>query len=157
MQGGHLYLRGFGPDEQKLKDLVVELKLDGQVFFLPPVDVEELVAQGRDYDVGVIIARPDTANGRMCTGFKCFEYLNSGLALLAPSSLPLRAFIKDTDCGLNYGWPDEMVFREKIQHIIAHKSELLILKRAARNASAQFNAGIQVVPLRAALIGANNG
>lgn len=157
VQGAHLYLRGFGPDEQKLKELVVELKLDGQVFFLPPVDVDQLVVQGREYDVGVIIAKPDTANGRMCTGFKCFEYLNSGLALLAPSSLPLRAFIKDTGCGLNYGWPDEMVFREKIQHIIAHKSELLILKRAARNASAKFNAGIQAVSLHAALIGEING
>lgn len=157
VQGAHLYMRGFGPDEQKLKELVVELKLDDQVFFLPPVDVDELVAQGRDYDVGVIIAKPDTANGRMCTGFKCFEYLNSGLALLAPSSLPLRAFIKDNGCGLNYGWPDELVFREIIQHIIAHRSELLVLKRAARNASTKFNAGIQAVCLHAALIGAING
>lgn len=157
VQGAHLYLRGFGPDEQKLKELVAELKLDNLVFFLPPVDVEELVAQGREYDVGVIIARPDTANGRMCTGFKCFEYLNSGLALLAPSSLPLLALIKDNGCGLNYGWPDEFAFRDIIQHIVAHRSELLGLKRAARSASTKFNAEVQAASLCAALNGVVDG
>jgi len=157
VEGAHLYLRGFGPDEQKLKELVAELKLDGQVFFLPPVNVDELVAQGREYDVGIIMAKPDTANGRMCTGFKCFEYLNSGLALLAPSSLPLLALIKDNGCGLNYGWPDEFAFRDVIHHIVAHRSELLGLKRAARSASTKFNAGIQAAFLRAALNGAVDG
>lgn len=150
LRGAELYLRGFGPDEASLREMVDQLSLTDRVFFLPPVPLTELVVSGRDYDVGIILAKRDTANGRMCTGFKCFEYLNSGLMLLAPSSWPLRDFLRENPCGTTYGWPDADALRQRIEFLIKNVSGVMAMKAASRMAAKEFNSVEQARVLRAA-------
>ena len=143
IEDGVLYIRGSGFDEQEIKNLINELRLESKVYILPSVPMEQLVSQALDYDVGIIMAKPDTLNGRMCTGFKFFEYMNSGLAIMAPSSYPLVSFINKLSCGINYGWPNTDTFITEINNLIKNKSSILDMKKSSVIASQYYNSKVQ--------------
>lgn len=143
IDGAVLYLRGQGSGREALSELILAEGLSDRVFILPPVAVEDLVAQGVDYDVGIIMARPDTVNGRMCTGFKYFEYMNSGLAILAPSSYPLRELLGQHKCGRNYGWPSVDSLRSAINWFIGNPGAVYEMKQEAVFFASKYNMSFQ--------------
>lgn len=143
IDNAQLYLRGVGPDEEYFKEVVKNENLSNKVFFLDSVEVGELVIASVDFDVGVILAMPDTINGRMCTGFKCYEYVNSGLALFAPSSYPLNYYIKRYQCGVNYGWPSESNFISEINKLVDDFSTIEKYKSNSRKIRNKYCSEIQ--------------
>ena len=130
-----------------MRDYVSTNSLDNKIFFLPPVPLEQLVQQAIGFDVGIILAKPDTANGRMCTGFKFFEYINSGLAILAPSSPPLIRLTQSYGCGLTYGWPSPDSISHQIKILRNNNDALQRMKNASLQAAKFFNAEIQSAAL----------
>lgn len=135
----HLYLRGYGPDEIAIRELVNKLSIADKVVFLEPVPTECLVESSLDFDIGVILAKPDTANGRMCTGFKYFEYMNSGLMVIAPSSHPLKRLIKLNNHGKNYGWPEIGAFKSVLNAVKEAPSQINFCKEMSEKASAKYS------------------
>lgn len=143
VENAHLYLRGIGAYQTELKELVRSEGLEEKVFFLPPLPVDQLVIGAVPYDVGVILAAPNTANGRFCIGFKFFEYINSGLAVLAPSSFPLKDLIELHKCGKNYGWPERSAFVRSINDLVSSRDSVTTMKFSAQSLRSIYNSAEQ--------------
>lgn len=143
INNAHLYLRGVGAYEKELKKMVEVEGLDDRISFLPPLPVEQLVIGATPYDVGIILASPNTANGRFCIGFKFFEYINSGLAVLAPTSFPLKDLIDSNNCGANYGWPNAASFVNAINMLASDRNNLERMKEASVSLRNDYNSTTQ--------------
>ncbi|WP_146232940.1 glycosyltransferase [Pseudomonas protegens] len=139
-----LYLRGVGDYEKILRDLVIKENLTERIFFLDAVPSDQLVSNSVSFDVGVILASPNTGNGRMCVGFKLYEYINSGLAVLAPSSLPLMNVLRKSGCGVTYGWPNSNKIAAQIELMKSDISAVMEMKKAAIKLSRTYNSEYQI-------------
>jgi glycosyltransferase involved in cell wall biosynthesis len=105
-----LVLRGFGPLEGRLRELVRDNGLDQRVTLAPPVHVDELVASASDADVGLNPFIAVSRNMEFALPNKFFEYMMAGLAV-ASSDLPeLHAFTRRLDVGVLFdgAGPEQM-------------------------------------------------
>lgn len=83
--GFQLHLRGsFHSDayKKKLEQMVAEKKLNGKIFFHPPILAENLIADAAGYDVGLALEAAVSVNRNICVTNKLFSYLMSGLAVV---------------------------------------------------------------------------
>jgi glycosyltransferase involved in cell wall biosynthesis len=151
-KGATLSLRGFGTAEQELRDLVRDHSLEGRVFFLPPVKREDLAAVAADFDVGVTPGSGEIGNGRFAVGFKTYEYMAAGLALLAPPSRALVPMLRRTGTGFIYlfGGPSQVA--AAINRITPDRSLVAACKASSRRWSRElYNDQVQQDRLRSAV------
>jgi glycosyltransferase involved in cell wall biosynthesis len=130
-----LYLRGSGPFAKVLRSLVVEHGLEQKVIFLAPVATENLVAEAAKFDVGITLARMNVQNHAYATGFKTFENICAGIALIIPDSVPLRHLNDRFDLG--YVYADGTV-EELTQAFEFCVNNTQIVSRWKRNARTAF-------------------
>lgn len=92
-----LVLRGFGPNEERLREIA---KRFTNCRFEKPVDMKELViAAARTADVGIVPYVPVNINNYFASPNKLFEYIQAGLPVVA-SDLPfLRKIILGNKIG----------------------------------------------------------
>ena len=151
-QNATLSLRGFGVIEDKLRQMVADEKLGGKVFFLAPVEREELTKSAVGHDVGVVAFEGTLANGRFGVGFKTYEYLAAGLALLTPPSRVLKALVSETQTGLVYGFGDARSLADCINRFEMDRSLLAQCTNSARYwARNRFNEEVQSEFIRSAV------
>lgn len=99
---GLLYLRGIGDYQSELEQIVKDLNLQNQVFFLEPVNTVELSRAASYFDVGCTMVEMDIVNHKFAVGFKTYENINAGLAIIAPNSFNLNPFIIKNKVGMMY-------------------------------------------------------
>jgi glycosyltransferase involved in cell wall biosynthesis len=144
VMGAWLYLRGFGEYEAELRRIVKQEQLESTVEFLPRLEVTELARSGLEYDVAIICSVPDGVQGRMVIGFKLFQYLASGLAIVAPKTRPLRRFLLDHPVGAIYGQTTPEEIGRAIQHCVDHPELVAQWKREAKSlAEREYNSVAQ--------------
>src|SRR5262249_54981358 len=103
-----------------------------------------------EFDVGVIVASPTTANGRFVIGYKLYEYMAAGLCVIAPSSHVLGPFLRRHDIGVSYEGCETTAISAAINYCVEHPDQVLNWKLRARElAEAEFNPIVQGRRLRA--------
>ncbi len=88
-----LVLRGFGPMEQQLKERAKELKAEN-VYFAPPVKVEELIPMASHAYIGLAITESISLNFKLSVSNKIFEYCAAGLPVIM-SDIPEHRYLND--------------------------------------------------------------
>ena len=102
VDNAHLYIRGAGDYKEFLLSIVLEKELESKVTFLPVVPMKELPHEGRSYDIGLSLVRMNVINHQYNVGFKTFDNISSGLALISPASFPLKKMIAKYENGICY-------------------------------------------------------
>jgi hypothetical protein len=97
-----LYVRGFGQHKSYFQDLVEKNNLSEKIFFLDIVTPTELPIAGIPFDVGITISELNYANGRFQSGFKTFDNIGSGLAIMAVESYVLKELVDTYDLGMTF-------------------------------------------------------
>jgi glycosyltransferase involved in cell wall biosynthesis len=100
VNGVHFYIRGFGTIVESLKDRIKKLGISKKVTFLPVVSPDKLIKLSSKYDVGIIFYRKTTLNHLYCTPNKLFEFMMSGLCILANDLPELKRFITQCKSGM---------------------------------------------------------
>jgi len=99
-----LFLRG--PDNiwrQRAQEMAAALGiLDRNLYFLPAVTEDELVAAAAEADVGVIPYRPKIINDKYACPNKMSQYLHAGVAVLANDLPYVRSVIEEAAAGEFY-------------------------------------------------------
>lgn len=148
-QNAILSMRGSGLSENHLKDLIQKEGLKDKVVFLPPVPREELTASAIGQEVGVTAFDGSLANGRFGIGFKTFEYMAAGLALLVPPSRVLRPLIRRTQAGLLYNFGDAQSLAKAINRFASDRQLLVACADSSRRwADSTYNESVQAVIIR---------
>jgi hypothetical protein len=133
-EGIQVFIRGFGTILNELKELVISQNLTNKVFFLEPVDTQLLSEVGKDYDFGATMGRMNVANHLYATGFKTFENLSAGLALILPESYPLKKLNQEYKVGITYSDATVEELERVFEYILHHKEEIMIWKKNVRSA-----------------------
>ncbi len=134
LDGAELYLRGSGFLEKTLKKLVKENKLDKKVFFLDPVPTELLSMVGAEFDIGLTMSRQNVLNQKYAQGFKAFENISAGLALIVPASPPLKQLIDEYKNGKNYSDATIEYLVPVFQYCLKNPEEVLTWKKNSQKA-----------------------
>ena len=154
VSGAHLYMRIFGPGAEILRKLAHENCLEERITFLDPVRVDELPAASTEFDVGVIVACPTTANGRFVVGYKFYEYMAAGLAIVCPRSHVLGPFLERHPVGIAFVGCEPNEIAAAIRYCVENPENVAAWKGRARNlAESEFNSEVQGVRLRQAVDG----
>lgn len=144
VEGAVLYLRGYGHLEKELRLLVSENKLEKKVIFLEPVPTELLTQAGTEFDIGLTMARMNVLNHIYAVGFKTFENLSAGLALVLPESYPLKKLNEDYNVGVVYQDATVENMKAVISYCVNNKTIVKSWKANARKAySDKFNPEFQ--------------
>ena len=78
-----LYLRGAGGEKGSLERQVRFYKtFKASLFFIDPVQEEELVQEARYFDVGLIPYKPIDTNYKYCCPNKLSQYMHAGLSII---------------------------------------------------------------------------
>ncbi|MBS1646323.1 MAG: glycosyltransferase [Bacteroidetes bacterium] len=102
IEGAILHIRGFGDYEKELKETVINNDLAKKVIFLPVVPTELLTEVAAEFDIGLTMVRMNILNHVYAMGFKTFENISAGLALIMPASVPLKQLNNEYKVGLTY-------------------------------------------------------
>jgi glycosyltransferase involved in cell wall biosynthesis len=111
------------------------------VMLHPSLAPEELVQALREFDIGLVIDRPETENARLALPNKLFEYLMAGLAVLVPRAPAMAALVEREGIGRVY---EPGLLGEALAALAADRPALEAMRRRARQAAVdRYNAEAQ--------------
>lgn len=152
-QNAVLSLRGSGAAETTLRELVRCEGLTGKVIFLPPVLREELTGSAVGHEVGVTTFDGFLVNGRFGVGFKTYEYMVAGLALLVPPSRVLRPLVARTQTGLLYDFGSARSLADGINRFATDRRLVAECAKSSRRwADSTYNESVQAESIRVAVL-----
>lgn len=96
-----------------------------------------LIEGGSKFDVGIVIAKNETLQGRMVTGFKLFEYMSSGLAIIASKSYPINNVFKEGEIGAFYKETTASEIAKTINYLVEHPEKVNEMKKESYKLSTQ--------------------
>jgi glycosyltransferase involved in cell wall biosynthesis len=96
--GVRLLLIGWGPLEEKLKEIARRDGTGDRVVFAPPVEQRELPAWTAAADLGVLLLEPFNVSKRLSSATKIYEYMAAGIPVLT-TDLPGNQVVSGTDAG----------------------------------------------------------
>jgi glycosyltransferase involved in cell wall biosynthesis len=118
-----------------LNKYINDLSLDNKIIILPPADPYAIVDSLRFYDIGLIGELPEEDNQLLTSSNKLFDYINAGLAIIAPDLPGLNETVKEKNLGLIYepGNIDDLA--RKIDFLVNNPKELNKYKIKANDIS----------------------
>jgi glycosyltransferase involved in cell wall biosynthesis len=133
-----LFLQGAINDfeNQKLQNLINQANSKNRIVLVPPAKASEILKSIVNYDIGFIGEIATEENQILTSSNKLFDYIASGLALLAPS---ISGILETTDefnnaAIYNQGSLESLI--NQLRKILIDSDYLLSLKSNSRNASA---------------------
>lgn len=87
-------LRGYGPIQNKLSEIIESNNLQDIVTFSTPVEVSQLVQAASSSHVGVVLTRPVNLNFDLSVSNKVFEYVHAGLPVIM-SNIAEHKYLND--------------------------------------------------------------
>jgi glycosyltransferase involved in cell wall biosynthesis len=136
VEGAYYVFVGGGSIHDDLKALVEKRKLEGRVFFIPTVPLEELPDYTASADIGVQPIENTCLNHFTTDSNKLFEYVAAGLPVVASALPEISRVVNNYDLGLLTPPGDVEVLAEALQRLVDHP-EL----RARYAANARMAAG----------------
>jgi glycosyltransferase involved in cell wall biosynthesis len=142
--GFEFHIRGFGPDKDKIIELLKNTSNPNRFQLLEPVPMVQLPETGIGYQIGVILFPDGLLNTKYGIGFKLFEYLASGLAILGPENRVYREFYRQYPVGWMYGKNGESELIDILNEIRSDLAEIpRKMSEAKVLAEKKFNIDVQ--------------
>jgi glycosyltransferase involved in cell wall biosynthesis len=111
------------------------------VRLLEPVATDHLVDALAEFDVGLVIDRPETDNARLALPNKLFEYLMAGLAVAVPNAPAMAELVEREGVGVVYQ-PGRL--GEALAELAADRDRIEAMRRRARRVAVErYNAEMQ--------------
>ena len=97
-------IRGPGIDAyaDDYRELAASLGIDERVFFLPPVEMDEVLDGAAGADCGVVMLRNICKNFYFFFPNKLFEYALAGLPIAVSDFPDAAAFVRSERCGVTF-------------------------------------------------------
>jgi glycosyltransferase involved in cell wall biosynthesis len=131
---GVIVLRGYGSNENDLRDRVAGLGVPGRVFMVEPVPMADLVSAASEADVGVVPYTAYSPGYYYASPNKLFEYILAGLAI-AVSNLPfLEKLVRDHDLGVVFDPSDPRQIAEQLNALVGNPDRLRACRASATRA-----------------------
>lgn len=130
--GIKIFIRGEGDLLPRLKQMSIALDVMDRVEFLEPVPTQMLSQVATKYDFGITMVRMNVLNHQYAAGFKTFENLSAGLALILPESYPLKKFNQEYNVGITYSDATVEELERIFEYILHNKEEIKTWKENAR-------------------------
>ena len=133
-----LVLRGFGAMEEQLRDRVKELGADN-VYFAPPVKVEELIPYASRAYVGLAITEAISINFKLSVSNKIFEYAAAGLPVIM-SDIPEHRYLNEKyqfGIILPSNTPEELA--KAIERLVSDETFYQVCRNNAMKMSTEVN------------------
>ncbi|MEX0621767.1 MAG: glycosyltransferase family 4 protein [Candidatus Woykebacteria bacterium] len=127
-----LVLMGEGQVKKELEERVKTGNLKDKVRFLPLVDPKKVLEFISDADLGVIPYQNICLNNYYSTPNKLFDYIASGIAVVASDFPQLRKIVVDNKIGLVFDETNPKDIAAKINEIISDEKKLWEMKENAR-------------------------
>ena len=158
---GVIVLRGYGSNEEDLRQLVAAIGDRRRVFMVEPVPMADLVSAAAEADVGVVPYTAYSPGYYYTSPNKLFEYMFAGLAI-AVSNLPfLEKIVRDHDLGVVFDPADPKHIAEQLSLVVCNPVRLRTCKEnATRVARDRYNwdhEGGKLVDLYKTLASGNAG
>lgn len=109
----HIVFMGYGPFEKIVKKY--ENKYSN-IHFQPAVEAEEVLTYTKSADVGLYLIENTCLSYQLTVGNKVYEYILSGLPLIASDYPDVWKIINEYDCGWTVS-PDEGAVRDVVEKI----------------------------------------
>lgn len=130
-----LVIRGLGPTETILRNMVKNMKFEDRIEFAPAVEMEKLVKYASEADIGVIPYIATNLNNKFTTPNKLFEYMMAGLAI-GGSDLPeLRNIIMGNNLGKVFDPTDPKDIARAINEMVSDEALLSEMKNNSLTAA----------------------
>lgn len=134
--GVELHLRGTPSVgyRERLQELAGRER--SRLFFLPPLEHDELIRSMEAFDVGLALERPDDANYSRTVTNKLFSYLLAGLAVAASDTPGQRQVMSQVrNAGFVYAAGDVRVLAEGLLDWVRDRQALRAAQQAAWDAA----------------------
>jgi glycosyltransferase involved in cell wall biosynthesis len=122
-------LAGTGEEEENLKELAKDLRLESNVDFLGWVPHSDLPLVYQRASIGVVSIRPISP---LALPIKLYEYMSCGLAVISTDTSTIRTIIEDGKNGLLFGPEDSDALASLVIRVLLHKDLMANLQKAAR-------------------------
>jgi glycosyltransferase involved in cell wall biosynthesis len=136
----HLYFIGSGTILDKLKKMVVDLKLQSKIRFIDPLPYEQMMEYTRQGFLGLIFEKIDVSHEHLFSlPNKFFDFIHAGIPVLSSEAVEIKSIITQFNIGtfvhnLN---PEEMA--KKVIEISEDKEKYDLWKRNTVTASKDLN------------------
>ena len=126
-----MVMRGYGPLEENLKQLVLDHKLSEQVVFIPPVDMFDLVSKAVGADVGIFPSDPALMSKLFAAPNKIFEYMMAGVPCVGADTPDVRRILLGYNVGCVFHAKSPTHLAEVIIDMLKDEEQLLRMKTNA--------------------------
>jgi glycosyltransferase involved in cell wall biosynthesis len=91
---------GVGKPTKEMTELAATDRLQGRVFFLPPVQPDRLLDWTASADVMLMAIQPTSVNHRFTTPQKLWEAIAAGVPVVASDLPGMAEVVRETGCGV---------------------------------------------------------
>jgi glycosyltransferase involved in cell wall biosynthesis len=137
--GTELHVRGFVHPEAAAAIDALAGDYPGRVHVHPVVSPRDLLLEGRNCDIGLLMTSPTSRSNVLSVPNKLFEYCHSGLAVVATALPGPAAILAETGAGVTYEPGDAAGLRDCINRFAEDRAALRECRRRAVHAAARYN------------------
>ena len=138
IKDAHLTIQGAGPDFDRLKASSITQKTDS-ISFVQAVPHAEMHKVLQDHDIGLILTDGSTQQTDGALPNKLFDYMSSGLAVIAVRTTALESFHNIDSFALLIDEPTPEAIANAIDEMSSHPEMVSKMKVAARRESENYH------------------
>jgi glycosyltransferase involved in cell wall biosynthesis len=136
----HLYFIGSGTILDKLKKMVVDLKLQSKIRFIDPLPYEQMMEYTRQGFLGLIFEKIDVSNEHLFSlSNKFFDYIHAGIPVLSTKAVEIKSIIAKYNIGTFVDNLNSQEMAKKVIEISEDKEKYDLWKRNTVTASKDLN------------------
>ena len=133
-----LLIIGSGDVIGKLKQMTKELQLDEKIMFISKLPFQELMQYTHHADIGITLDKDTNINYRYSLPNKLFDYIHSGIAVLASPLVEVAKIVRQYDVGELTESHDPEHVADKIERMISDPARLGEWKENAKLAAVEL-------------------
>lgn len=136
-------LIGYGPYEERLKEIVKKERLKKRVLFFGAVPSDEILKFTAGADIGIIPYEPIDENHLYCSPNKFFEFIMTGVPVISNDLPFFRAMNERYDVGMTADMKRPLELAKSLRSILEDEERLNTLRENAKKAALELNWGVE--------------